>query len=234
MEKDRSHLASESSRKESTKRNSSSGVQHRLVSYVNHEGHDTTSGEASTERDSRELRIGDAATKIVIDHEQQKGCKARDMAHANPGYDVISEGANGTRYIEVKGIQGAWGERGAAMTSKQFFYSRENPDRDHWLYVVEEVFSNAPLIHKIQNPSEKVDRFVFDGGWKQIANSERGTGANISIPTSGDEVVENNEVVGIVESTREFGKFPLVIYIDVYGIHRRKRLVDLTIRKKVS
>ena len=172
--------------------------------------------------------------EIVIEHEQKQGRKARSMAHLNAGYDVISEGEGETRYIEVKGTEAAWGERGVAMTPTQFFYARENSDRDHWLYVVEDVFSQSPRIHKIQNPSEKVDRFVFDGGWRQAAESGQVAGIVMSIPSSGDQVIENNKIVGVVESTLASGRFPLVIYRDLADKQHRKLLADLIIRKKES
>jgi len=219
---------------ESTASRRSPTAQRRLVSYVSQEGHDATGKEASSGGDGRRLRVGDTAVKIVIEHEQKKGRKARPMAYPNAGYDVISEGEDESRYIEVKGTEAAWGERGVAMTPTQFFYTRENPDRDHWLYVVEDVFSQTPRVHEIQNPSEKVDRFLFDGGWRQAAESSQGTGVKMSIPMSGDEVLENDQVVGLVESTLASGRFPLVVYRDLAGNQHRKLLADLIIRAKES
>ena len=211
-----------------------SAAQRRLVSYVSQGGHDTIEKGESTRAESRRLRIGDTAVEIVIEHEQKNGRKARSMAHLNAGYDVISEGEGEARYIEVKGTEAAWGERGVAMTSTQFFYGREHTDRDHWLYVVEDVFSQSPRIHKIQNPSEKVDRFVFDGGWRQAAESDQVAGVEMSIPSPGDQVIENNQIVGIVELTLASGRFPLVLFRDFADKQHRKLLADLIIRKKES
>jgi hypothetical protein len=154
------------------------------------------------------------------------------MAHQNAGFDVIAEGEDGKRFIEVKGTEAAWGERGVYMTPAQFFYARENPDRDHWLYVVEAVRSNSPKIHLIHNPSKLVDRFVFDGGWKQIADSDNAKQLEIVEPSPGDEVYLNNILVGIVEATRPFGKFPLVLYRDLNGVQQRKLLADITVRPR--
>jgi sacsin len=218
----------------STASRSPSTAQRRLISYVSQGGEDITEKDESTRADSRRLHVGDTAVEIVIEHEQKKGRKARSMAHLNAGYDIISEGEGETRYIEVKGTEAAWGERGVAMTPTQFFYARENSDRDHWLYVVEDVFSQSPRIHKIQNPSEKVDRFVFDGGWRQAAESDQVAGVKMSIPSSGDQVIENNQIVGVVESTLASGRFPLVIYKDLADKQHRKLLADLIIRKKES
>jgi hypothetical protein len=97
---------------------------------------------------------------------------------------------------------------------------------------VEDVFSQTPQIHEIQNPSEKVDRFVFDGGWRQASESAQGTGVEMLIPAPGDEVLENDQVVGLVESTLASGRFPLVVYRDLSGNPHRKLLADLIIRAK--
>ncbi len=221
----------------STISQSKPATQHRQVTTVIYVSNKTEADEAevSLSRDnSKRLRIGNEAVKIVIEHEHNEGRNARSMAHSNPGYDVISEGNGGTRYIEVKGTEAAWGERGVAMTSTQFFYARENPDRDYWLYVVEDVFSQTPQIHKIQNPCVQVDRFVFDGGWRQLAKSSQVVGIKLSIPSAGDAVLIDDQVVGVVESIRECGRFPLIIYRDLNGEQQKKRLVELTIKTKES
>jgi hypothetical protein len=208
-------------------------AQRRLLSYVSHGNLDGCWQDTTSEGDSRRLRIGEAAVEIVIDYEKRNGRKARSMAHSNPGYDVISECDSETRYIEVKGTEVAWGERGVTLTPTQFFYTKENPNRDHWLYVVEDVFSSNPQIHKIHNPSEKVDYFVFDGGWRQAAvESAEGRGIKMSIPSPGDEVLLNDNVVGIVEKTREMGKLPLVFYRAEDGSLQRKLLADVMVRSK--
>lgn len=151
--------------------NKPAAVRQRLVSYVIQSETGPSSADYLSGNNDSNLKIGNAAVDIVIDHEKKSGRKARSMAHPNPGYDVISECDGETRYIEVKGTELAWGERGVALSSTQFFYAREHPDRDFWLYVVENVFSENPKIHKIHNPSGKVDCFMFDGGWRQTAES---------------------------------------------------------------
>ncbi|WP_404357088.1 DUF3883 domain-containing protein [Methylotuvimicrobium sp. KM1] len=207
-------------------------VQRRLVSYVSHTNTNKLSDRSSSVSNERELRTGEIAVELVIEYERSQGRDARSMAHQNAGYDVMAEGADGKRYIEVKGTEAAWGERGVSMTAAQFFYARENPDRDHWLYVVESVRSSSPKIHKIHNPSNEVDRFVFDGGWKQIADSNDAKVLETVQPAPGDEVYLNGIFVGIVETIRPFGKFPLVLYRDSNDVLQRKRLADITVRSR--
>ncbi|MHC8440809.1 MAG: protein NO VEIN domain-containing protein [Candidatus Eutrophobiaceae bacterium] len=213
-------------------RKSKRRAQSRIVSYVTFEGHECNEIDDSPRNNSHKLRIGEAAVKIVIKHEQNKGRKAQSMAHSNPGYDVISGSESNPRYIEVKGIEGTWGERGAAMTSKQFFYARENQDCDYWLYVVEGVFSDTPHIFEIQNPSKIVNQFIFDAGWKQVAETSEITGVKMVMPSPGDEVIENDKVIGVVKSILPAGKFPLVIFCDLFGRLQKKLLRDLIIQAK--
>ncbi len=200
--------------------------QRRLLSYVSQKAdvdheHDELTGEARNKR----LRVGNAAVEIVLQHEESKGWTARNMAHANPGYDVISERkGEDNRYIEVKGTEAAWGERGVALSAIQFFYSQRHPDRDYWLYVVENVFSPNPKVHEIHSPLNLVDQFVFDGGWREAAET---TVAKPSLPSPGDAVIIDGQQVGVVERILPAGKFPLVLYRDSQNKQMRKRLADI-------
>ncbi len=232
MEKEYSGDITRQTVQSSTSSNHQSSGQRRLVSYVSHSNLDQLSERSSAAANERELKTGEIAVELVIEYERSKGRNARSMAHQNAGFDVIAEGEDGKRFIEVKGTEAAWGERGVYMTPTQFFYSRENPDRDHWLYVVEAVHSNSPKIHLIHNPSKLVDRFVFDGGWKQIADSDNAKQLEIVEPSPGDEVYLNGIFVGMVEATRPFGKFPLVLYRDLNGVQQRKLLADITVRPR--
>ena len=217
---------------QSTDSSRQSTAQRRLLSYVSFGGRDGDCNDALSEGDSRVLRIGREAVKIVIEHEKRNGRKARSMDHFNPGYDVISEYDSESRYIEVKGTEAAWGERGVVLSPTQFFYTRESPERDYWLYVVENVFSQKPSIHEIQNPSEKVSNFVFDGGWSQVSETTKTIGAKKPIPSTGDEVLVDGCVVGIVESILSAGRFPLVLYRAPDGKQYKKLLAQLSVRSK--
>lgn len=208
------------------------GGQRRLVSYVSPDAENDDKGETTEDAKSRRQRISEAAVSIVLRHEKNMGRKAEEKDHFNIGYDVFSESKDETRYIEVKGTEGAWGERGVAMTSAQFFFARENPEIDHWLYVVEDVFSQTPQLHEIQNPSKYVDRFVFDGGWRQIADSNEGPAIKIAVPNPGDLVSVDSQVVGTVELVRDSGRFPIVIYRDKNGKKVIKQLKDITFHPK--
>jgi hypothetical protein len=57
---------------------------------------------------------------------------------------------------------------GVMMTPAQFDFSMRHGDKS-WLYVVEDVFSDSPAIYRIQNFAQRVWRYGFDDGWKNVA-----------------------------------------------------------------
>ncbi len=156
---------------DSSRANRQQRQQQRLISYVSGPRDDTMPDDTNLEGSEQRRLIGDAAVKAVIDYELRNGRNAKSMDHTNRGYDVLSGSDGEKRYIEVKGTEGVWGERGITLTPAQFNFKKENPELDFWLYVVENVFID-PRIYMIQNPSSKVDRFAFDSGWKQVAERD--------------------------------------------------------------
>lgn len=217
--------------KQSTVSSSHNKSQRRLLSYVSHEK-ECYSNALYPKGNGQNLVIAKAAVDIVIEYEKSNGRNARTMAHSNAGYDVISESECELRYIEVKGTEAAWGERGVSLSSTQFFYSKENPERKYWLYVVENVFSKTPVIHMIFNPIEMVSHFVFDGGWSQVAESIKLNGDKTKYPEPGDEVLLNGILLGIVDSIQKTGKFQLVHYRAADGTKQKKLATNLVFRSK--
>lgn len=151
---------------------SSAGKQgHRMLSYLEHDlqavEHDTT--EAQHER----ARIGDIAEEFAIAYEKAHGRFPQRMERNNPGWDIASrtiDGGTVDRHIEVKGVAGAWGEKGVFISATQAKACRDLGDR-FWLYVIEECFSH-PVVHPINNPLAWVDQFCFDAHWVAIACRE--------------------------------------------------------------
>lgn len=110
------------------------------------------------------------AIKRVKRHEQ-KDRVPTVMPHFNKGYDIesrISEEGDVERFIEVKGLGGAWGEFGVKLTPAQVQFGTEKGDK-HWLYVVEfATDAKRARVHMIQNPVKKITDYFFDAGWKQL------------------------------------------------------------------
>jgi hypothetical protein len=88
----------------------------------------------------------------------------------HPGYDIKSIDAFGhVRYIEVKALSGQWnGPNPARMTHTEFEHGIKHGE-DYWLYIVEHVNTPREKLYMIQNPSKRVDFFLFDHGWMVVA-----------------------------------------------------------------
>jgi hypothetical protein len=78
------------------------------------------------------------------------------------------------RYIEVKSLSGDWGARNAAgLTRAQYEFAREKGDQ-FWLYVVERAAGDDYQIHRIQDPANQVNQYLFDDGWQELAETAEG------------------------------------------------------------
>lgn len=151
------------------KRSASKSRTHRAVTYVSGE---QANGPGQSSRETEKRSAVDAAAVERV--EQFEGSQERIptvMPHFNKGYDVESrreEGEEPERYIEVKGLGGAWNEFGVKLTPAQIRFGSEKGD-SHWLYIVEFALdSERSVIHMIQNPVKKITDYRFDAGWKQL------------------------------------------------------------------
>ena len=64
-------------------------------------------------------------------------------------------------------MAGRWKRSAAGLSAMQFKRGAELGDR-FWLYVVEDAVS-YPRLHRIQDPVRKVNQFLFDEGWRALA-----------------------------------------------------------------
>ncbi|MCW1886729.1 DUF3883 domain-containing protein [Luteolibacter flavescens] len=139
-------------------------------------------GDDHDDEHGHNVSLGKLAVGWVLQFELSQGRKPMSMAHANPGYDVESRrGRNPDpeRYIEVKGINGDWGQNGVPLSSIQFDRARKEGDK-FWLYVVENAGDPEKVrIHMIQNPAGKATQFRFDHGWRQAGQTAAGFKARV-------------------------------------------------------
>lgn len=142
--------------------------QRRLVSYVRVIGTPADGDDETSSADERKA-IDEAAVAAVLAEEEADDRTARQMSHLHPGWDVEVSDGNGAivKRIEVKGTRGSWGERGVGLTPTQMEAAQEHGD-GYWLYVVEHALMK-PRVFRIQNPASSVDRYMFDGGWRQVS-----------------------------------------------------------------
>jgi hypothetical protein len=109
----------------------------------------------------------------VLAYERERGRNPHEMPPLHPGYDIesLSEDGEVQRYIEVKSLSGNWGPFNAAVTKTQFEKATELGDR-FWLYVVERAEQNDFVIHPIPDPARRVNQFIYDDGWQDLAATE--------------------------------------------------------------
>ena len=144
------------------------------VNVVRLSGDETGGGTGTGQGPDRVDRINEidrAGIQHVLEYERRQGRIPREEAHNNPGYDIKSWDGLRQRFIEVKSIDGEWGEKGVALSDTQFDFGRDKGDR-FWLYVVENALSPDANIYQIQKAAGLVNEFIFDRSWKKLAEEE--------------------------------------------------------------
>jgi hypothetical protein len=209
----------------------------RLRSYVESQEAEQDSGEHA-ERTEAIKAIESAAIEFVLEQERRLGRVVRDMnvdSQHNRGYDLVSHLPDGTdeRFIEVKGVAGAWGQRGVMVTPAQFEFALRHGDKA-WLYVVEYALSE-PKLHRIQDFACRVWRFGFDDGWSDVAESTPGSERRIDddalpMPTPGMHVLLADGRQGVVEEVKGAGRLLGVLVKLESGDSVQKRWVPDEIR----
>jgi hypothetical protein len=61
------------------------------------------------------------------------------------------------------------------MSHVQFGEAWDRPG-EFWLYVVEHALEPVPIVYAIRNPARRVREFMYDGNWKELAETEPGDG----------------------------------------------------------
>lgn len=127
------------------------------------------SGEEDNETEARSP-VDIAGIARVLEYESLCDRVPTEMPHKNPGYDVESRDVEGkiVRYIEVKSFSGKWSDTYANLSSRQFSKARDLGEL-FWLYVVERAQQDDYQIYRIQNPALKANHFMFDDGWRILA-----------------------------------------------------------------
>ncbi len=153
--------------------------QDRLLSYVaprrdgDQEGAGDEPEDLTDDEQHRNLAIGRAAVERAKQYEKDREWDPDEKPHNNPGYDIESKSPSGeVRYIEVKGVDGPWDKAGVPVSPTQFTFA-QNHREEFWLYVVEFARDEQRnKIYPIQNPTDKITQFRFDGGWKAVAETD--------------------------------------------------------------
>lgn len=144
----------------------------KLRTYVYPEGSEYE-GESVPGALDETIAVDKAGINHVLEFEVNNGRLPSVMPHHHPGYDieVKDRDAKIVRYIEVKSLSGDWGMDGAALTKPQFEKAKEFGDK-YWLYVVERAQREDYKIHPIRSPAQRVNQFIYDDGWKNLASKK--------------------------------------------------------------
>ena len=89
----------------------------------------------------------------------------------NHGFDLYETGPDGNivRWIELKAMSGTLDGRDLPISSTQFRFAQDKGEA-FWLYIVENAGSPAQHnIIRIKDPAGKARNFVFDRGWRSLA-----------------------------------------------------------------
>jgi hypothetical protein len=123
----------------------------------------------------------------------------KEMPPGYPGYDLERRGDAGEvlRYIEVKGVAGAWGQRGVSLSPAQVEAARTHGDR-YWVYVVEFALeAERAQVFAIPNPVLHLQELVLDDGWRKFAEPPP---SSLRYPQAGLHLIEGETHLGeIVE-----------------------------------
>ena len=152
-----------------TKNNSSTANTSRqgmiLRSYVYSTG---TGTEMRQETLEHRTAVDSKGVEKVLAAERKAGRHPTEMPHTHPGYDVESLNMRGQveRYIEIKSISSYWETQAVGLSEKQFETAVKFGAK-FWLYVVEWADDDSAYrILRIQDPASRVNKFMFDDGWR--------------------------------------------------------------------
>jgi len=146
----------------------------RLLSYVRQKQESESGANDENSQSEHNLAVEAVARSAVCAYEKRRGRVAEQMAQTHPGYDIISRNplTGEDRFIEVKGVNGEWGQTGVGLSRLQFSNAQDYGDR-YWLYVVEFVSDPEHIrVHPIRSPATQVTSFMFDGNWRDAVTGE--------------------------------------------------------------
>ncbi len=141
----------------------------RLMSYV-YPDDATSAADEPPEVVFHRNEVEKMGVDLAMAYERENGRDPTDMntvQHNHPGYDIKSIDSIGQpRYIEVKATSGWWDSRNPAQVTRREFETARELGTSYWLYVIEQVETDQVQLHAVRNPANRVERYLFDYGWK--------------------------------------------------------------------
>jgi SNF2 family DNA or RNA helicase len=98
---------------------------------------------------ARKMQLEKISLDYVMKKEKEEGRKPIDVSKVFKGYDIVSEGNNEKRFIEVKSFK----ETGPLELTCHEWIVSQRLENKYWLYVVENVEDNEKIkMTKVNNP----------------------------------------------------------------------------------
>jgi len=203
----------------SVKGNQDPSRQVRMRTYVHEKPQDDYD---TGDSDSHAKKLGDIGEQIVMEYEKKRKRTAEQMPNNHEGYDIQSKGRDGTRYIEVKSIDGPWGIRGVGVSRAQY-EAAMRLGKEWWLYVVEYVTEQPPRtkVHPIANPFHLATEFRFDSGWMGAEVNDLGVSPVSTKPKIGAKYEREPGEFVTIETTTQRGEFWRVTFTGSDGTMQR-------------
>lgn len=119
--------------------------------------------------EKKKKEVEEKGMEKVKKYEREKGREPFDVHERNLGYDILSEGGDDVRCIEIKAGSG---ELDAVFTFNEWKTAKQL-GKKYWLYIVTHVSSN-PELNIIRDPASKLKisrQFVQEGVIKYMIYS---------------------------------------------------------------
>ncbi|MGF1849352.1 sacsin N-terminal ATP-binding-like domain-containing protein [Vibrio lentus] len=171
----------------------------RMLSYVRQNGgsEERLDNDCSPE----EKEYAEQAEQLIFKQLESDGFEVTLLGGTNPGYDILAKqpGSDKHIYVEVKSVQHNWNATGVGLSKTQFERCLEEQD-NYWLYVVEQMASGNPVVHRIVNPAEKIGTYYFDHNWRKLVEKEENEKAERSKGLELYDLFDNDDPGAIFES----------------------------------
>lgn len=177
---------------------------HRAVTYVASADSERLGGAS---HDAKKRSAVDTAAIQQVERFERRHRDPVVMPQLNKGYDLESRrkpSGEIERYIEVKGLGGAWNDFGVKLTPAQMQFGLQKGSL-FWLYIVEFALDpDRSVIHMICDPVSKITDYRFDAGWKQLIAES--SDAQLNVPEIGRWVQMGEDGRGIIVDLQKHGE----------------------------
>ena len=149
-------------------RSRDSATEFRFISYLGVVSEDEDTDPDGLKHAVR-MELEEAAIRFSLDREP----KWQRTPANNPGFDLYRGDTmhTATHWCEVKAMTGTLEDCPVAISRVQFEWAQDHGDT-YWLYVVERAGTSDPNVVRIQDPAGKAKTFIFDRGWRAVAEVE--------------------------------------------------------------